>query len=157
MNGEYYAELDHILTHRRWHNSIKDVKSDMKANIQTDHFPLLIKIRTKLSRTIKKKKAQTRYLKPVGEEIEKYNQELKKGREEGEQKKRDMEEIIKRAANSTLRKNVREANKDYITEGTWQKLEERGKAREERDWQQADELTKEFRKAAKKDKTAQIK
>ena len=40
VNGEYYAELDHILTHRRWHNSIKDVKSDMKANIQTYHFPL---------------------------------------------------------------------------------------------------------------------
>eukprot|EP00969_Alexandrium_andersonii_P332968 14714856-Alexandrium_andersonii.AAC.1 len=48
LNPAYYADLDHCLVAARWRGLITDVCSDVRANIQTDHFPLKIRLKLRL-------------------------------------------------------------------------------------------------------------
>ena len=43
-----FETLDYWLTINRWKNSVKNVETDITANITTDHFPMIATIRTKL-------------------------------------------------------------------------------------------------------------
>ena len=35
-----HEQLDYIIVPKRWWNSIKNIESDSKANINSDHYPL---------------------------------------------------------------------------------------------------------------------
>ena len=43
-----FETIDYVLSMRRWKNAVTDVESDVGANINTDHAPLMAKIRIKL-------------------------------------------------------------------------------------------------------------
>ena len=45
---QLYAQLDFCLAPRRWKNVVRDVFSDPWANVDSDHFPLLIRIKPAL-------------------------------------------------------------------------------------------------------------
>ena len=44
-----FETLDYWLTCNRWKNSVKNVETDITANITTDHFPMIATIKTKLT------------------------------------------------------------------------------------------------------------
>lgn len=41
--------LDYVLAPHRWTNAIQDVETDPYPNIYTDHYPLKMKIKVKLT------------------------------------------------------------------------------------------------------------
>eukprot|EP00969_Alexandrium_andersonii_P118819 5253696-Alexandrium_andersonii.AAC.1 len=45
LHAQHYADLDHCLVPARWKGIVLDISSDMMANVQSDHFPLIITLR----------------------------------------------------------------------------------------------------------------
>eukprot|EP00969_Alexandrium_andersonii_P102526 4525187-Alexandrium_andersonii.AAC.1 len=41
-NPASFAELDVIITHRRWDSVVEKVNSDTKSPLNSDHFPVLV-------------------------------------------------------------------------------------------------------------------
>ena len=54
-----FEVLDYVLVPHRWRNSIRNVRSDMKANIPSDHYPLISTLRIRL-KTLRKPDAPDR-------------------------------------------------------------------------------------------------
>ena len=54
--GETHNQIDLILTDRRWHSSVLDVRSVRGADCDTDHYLLVTKVRERL--VVSKQKAQ---------------------------------------------------------------------------------------------------
>jgi hypothetical protein len=44
-----HSQIDYILTDRRWHSSILDVRSFRAADYDTDHYQVVAKVREKLA------------------------------------------------------------------------------------------------------------
>ena len=57
-----HEQLDYFLAQDRWKNSVKNVESDTKANIVSDHFPLkirlIVKLRAEDGRRMQKRKRE---------------------------------------------------------------------------------------------------
>ena len=49
-----HDQLDYVITQRRWRNAIVDVEGDPECNVDSDHNPLIAKVRIKL-KALKKK------------------------------------------------------------------------------------------------------
>ena len=56
-----YETMSYTLTPDRWKNSITDIESDTRANLNTDHFPLYFTIRVKLKQIQKGGQARPIY------------------------------------------------------------------------------------------------
>ena len=48
-DGKTHSQIDHILTDRRWHSSILDVRSFRGADFGTDHYLVVAKVRERLA------------------------------------------------------------------------------------------------------------
>ena len=55
-DGKTHNQIDHILINRRWHSSILDVRSFRGADCDTYHYPVVAKVRERL--TVSKQAAQ---------------------------------------------------------------------------------------------------
>eukprot|EP00969_Alexandrium_andersonii_P147628 6527631-Alexandrium_andersonii.AAC.1 len=64
----HYSDLDHCLVAERWRSIIVDVRSYMTANVQTDHFPLVVSLSVKLGAPAQRKtgifRAKPRFCEP---------------------------------------------------------------------------------------------
>ena len=58
-----YDTIDYIITTPRWKNSIKDVYSDVWADIFSDHYPLIAKIQVNMKAEFKINTARKKYIK----------------------------------------------------------------------------------------------
>ena len=56
-----YETLDYFITHRKWRNTIRNAHSNMRAGVDTDHFPLQIQIRIKLKAEYGKRNVKPKY------------------------------------------------------------------------------------------------
>ena len=43
-----HEQIDYVVTHSRWKNSVRDIFSDAAANIDSDHYPICAKTKVKL-------------------------------------------------------------------------------------------------------------
>jgi hypothetical protein len=48
-DGKTHNQIDHILTDRRWHSSVLDVRSFRGADRDTDHYLVVAKVRERLA------------------------------------------------------------------------------------------------------------
>lgn len=108
--------------------NLLDCESNIPAKINTNHFPVILKVKMALE-TNEKEEATKKYHKPDAEKWEKYNTELNNRMREIEDKN-NFEEIlkaIKQAAENNLKEVDKERKKDYMTENTWEKYKEETK------------------------------
>jgi hypothetical protein len=61
INSKTHAQIDFVIVSHRWRNSITDVESDTRANLNTDHFPFSFTIRIKLKQIQKEGKPRPVY------------------------------------------------------------------------------------------------
>ena len=56
-----HEQIDYIITTRRWRNAITNVETDTKANINTDHYPVIADVTVRLRKQEHKGTARKRY------------------------------------------------------------------------------------------------
>jgi exonuclease III len=62
-----YEMLDYVTTSRRWRNAVVNVETDVHANVDTDHFPLVVDLQVRLNAQEKRKQEERiRYLSCTG-------------------------------------------------------------------------------------------
>ena len=77
ITKDTHEQLDYTLAMKRWRNSVTNAESDTKANVNTDHYPVTMRIRIKLkANTTPTGKGRERYEKCNEEQNEEYNQTL---------------------------------------------------------------------------------
>lgn len=146
-----YAQCDCIITNKENISMFKDCENDLSNRVNSDHFPLIASIVVKSKYEQKKEhiKAES-YFKPDSEKWNKHNEQVKEmcaNWEYFEQVKKNITE----AAESELTKKPNEQKKDYISEGTWDKIKHRDKRAEEKTPEdEIKKLNKEINKEAKK-------
>ncbi len=74
----YYEAYDYILIHKTLKNAIKNVESDVQANIISDHYPLIADIEQhlKVHRITGTKAPKVEWVKATEEDKEEYNKQL---------------------------------------------------------------------------------
>lgn len=117
-----YAQCAYILMDKDLKKNLIDCESDILAKINTDHFPVILKVKMALeTKPTDKEEATNKYYKPNAEDREKHNEDFKERTEEtGEEL--NFEEItkaIKKAAEENLKEVDMEKKTDYISENTW--------------------------------------
>ena len=71
-----HEQLDYIITNKRWRNSISNTESDTKANIDTDHFPVIATVKLKLRKQTTHGKTRDRFKLCTVEQNTSINQKL---------------------------------------------------------------------------------
>ena len=123
-----HEQIDYILVQQRWWNSILDTESYPKANINSDHYPLVAKVRIKLKATYQTKARRIKFQKCSKEEQLNLN---KKWASEGLQETTPYETIInamQATVEAQLPKIPNNQKKEHISKTASDFLEERSKA-----------------------------
>ena len=76
FSAETHEQLDYIMTNQRWKNSITNAESDTKANINSDHFPVVATISFKLRKQNNEIIKMNRSLKCTNEQRDRFNEKL---------------------------------------------------------------------------------
>ena len=75
---QHFDQLDYVLVPHRWKNGILNVESQMGANIDSDHAPILVKTRFRLKQlNTESNHPNTRYLPLNNDKVANYNVELR--------------------------------------------------------------------------------
>ena len=146
-----YEALDYILAMQRWKNTIKDASADHEANIQSDHYPLWMKVSIKFKARTTQYRKIVKYAPCSVEQRDQYNAELKAAGHDG----LGYSSIMKRlqaAANSTIPTIIGKEQKEAISEETRFILSQRGDAIRNQDYNLANDLTKQLKKSKRWDR-----
>ena len=118
VNNSHFAQLDFILTNAPWKNSVKDIITTHHTSIESDHKLLITKIDIKLVSKQKKINAPRppRSRKPTSQQLLEYNEKIRALPDDRKPK--------------TCIKTPTEQKQSYISEATWDLLQQRQNARE---------------------------
>ena len=144
-NGRDANQIDHIIINGKWRGSLLDTRTYRGADVNSDHFLVVSKIRLKLKNNYKKTQLRrtfnVRRLKEEGVRQE-FSIELRNKFSLLEDLHMDIDEpeevgkkwnYIKKAYIETCENVIgfnKSNNKDWITDSTWQAIEDRCKLKE---------------------------
>ncbi|CAE7263960.1 unnamed protein product [Symbiodinium natans] len=154
-----FAQLDLCLTPRRWRNFVRDVSSDPWANVDSDHFPLLAKVRLKLGARRQQAprprwdfhSASPRNIREMNEALEARLNEVA-GHEDVSQKWDFLREVFVQAMDEHIPKYQFAPRKPWISQSTLDLITRRGVLRSQGDLQQVAKYNKDIKRSAKRDK-----
>ena len=110
------------MTTNRWKNTVTNAEADSKANIATDHYPVIMEIAMKLKAKNKIAKPRKRYRQQTAEENEEFNNKFSKLAEEEyivrETKIERPSRILKAGKGATRRTKTQKENGILRKEGT---------------------------------------
>jgi hypothetical protein len=152
-NRSKYETLDYVLVPNRWKNAIKDVESDVHAEINSDHYPMKIRVQINLKAEVLNvgRREKWEYTGCNNEERDRYNNKLKV-ENEGRKDYNGIKEWIHRGATSTIPKKERGRNDEELSLRTQKLLEERRRARDNADMEVIRQLSKQIKKSIRQDR-----
>lgn len=133
-----------------------DCESDINAIINTDQFPVILKVKMALeTKVTEKQEPAKKYYKPDAENWERYNEDFKRKIEEIEEEINF--EAVTKAIKETAEKNLKEVDKEkkqnYISESTWGKIQTKSQMVEDKKpREEINKLNKEIKREATKDR-----
>ena len=72
-----YEVLDYVAINRRWRNAARNAETDVHANVDTDHYPLIIDLQVRLkAREERKRVNRKKYMKCSEEQRDAFNGRL---------------------------------------------------------------------------------
>ena len=154
-----FAQLDFCLLPQRWRNSCKNIYTQPRANLDSDHFPVVLCLQVKLGA---KPKAAHRprwdFQQATAAQIDAMNDTITTMLE-SEIPYQDptarwgtLSTLYAQAIDTHIPKQTLQPKQPWITQTTLNLLERRGQLRQQGDLAQVAELNKTIRKAAKLDK-----
>ena len=117
-------QLDHIIAHQRWKNIITDTDPKPGAGLDSDHTPVVAKLKIKLT----KPKDRTIINRPDFNNLN--SKQLYQDEIEDQLNGTTIDnivDILKEASDNKLTKTETKPRKDYISEETWQQIKDRQK------------------------------
>ena len=158
-----FAQIDHVLINRRWRNAIQDVRAISNTSVDSDHKLLAAKVKVKLAN---KKRAKIpvapKYRSPIPEQLSTYNSTITKVFNENVHLHTGnpltfLATCLKTAAAECLTPIPPSQQKPFITESTWNLLQQRQQAQEQGNAILARSLSHDIKKAVCKDKEEHLK
>ena len=117
-----HEQIDYILTMRRWSNTVTNAESDTCANINTDHYPVVVDIRIRLRKIEKGGEGRKRYKQCSPEQRQAVQNAIEKTREKDNANRKDertkseepeeMTQRVKRILKAELQEMPEEAKRD---------------------------------------------
>ena len=154
-----FAQIDLILAPRSFKNSILDVSSRTDIAFNSDHSVVTAKFRLSLKQRPKiPSSSVTRYHFPSDAQKLNFNQWIRshlpvaEGSSVAALKLSDFVSLFKHAAEATLTKQDRSQNHGYLSEHTWQLIQERQISREQNQVMEEKRLNREISRSAKNDR-----
>ena len=145
ITKETHEQLDYWLILNRWKNSIKNMESDTKANIDSGHYPVIGTFETKLRGISTLGKHRSRYEKCTEEENNNTNQALTENTTD------NTKEWLSTGAKTLPKEKPRDRfRKSQLSLNTLGIVGERGRARKERNLEDSQNSQKNMRKVDKK-------
>ena len=127
------------------------MESDTKANIVSDHYPVIGTSKTKLRGTSTLGKHRCRYEKCTEEEMNKMNQAL------SDNTANDIKAWLNTGAKALPKEKPRDRfRKSQLSFKTRRIVGERGRARKERNLEEFTKLSKEYKKSRQEDRKTQV-
>ena len=166
ITNKTHAQIDYILTERRWRNPITNVESDTRANIYSDHSPLTLTTNIKLKAIPKGGKSRPMY-KPCNPtqnndlNYELWNtipsvQNLTTAEEHQQNKYNTIKNWLKQGIDTLPKSKPKDKNKrSELSEKSHEILDKRKQAARDRNPQLFLQLNKELIKIRKEDKNKQ--
>ena len=163
INTDTHAQMDYIMINDTWKNSIQNVDSIQTTLLDSDHALIIADLKVKFA-TKKKawrlKQQTNKYRQPKNVQQASYNSEVQRQLQDEIAKPtwdpalafESFSGISQKAADKCLTKIPVSMKKHYLTEKTWQLIEEKQTALENGDFEKAKSLKKEIRKHARIDK-----
>ena len=157
-----FAQLDFCLIPRRWRNACQSIYSQPRANLDSDHFPVVLHLRIKLGA----KQNPVRYPRwnfrnATADQVDSMNQELEMtqaldpaplNNPDPTQRWGALSALYVQALDKHIPKQRAQPRQPWITQGTLDLIERRGQLRTQGHMDKVADLNKEIRKAAKVDK-----
>ena len=132
-DGKTKNQIDYIMIHRRYRNSIKNAKARPGADCGSDHNPVVINIKTTLKRLKKSKFSRKKWnvsKLDKGTMKEKYKVESERSIDTKNNEKKEpwskLKECLIKAADTVCGKRKYTKKQSWITEEILKKMEERG-------------------------------
>ena len=158
-----FGQIDYILVNHKWRNAITNVETSSRHAVSTDHRLLIAQIRVKLARTPKRQCQKTpRYRQPTVEQLTHYNdhvQEMLQAYNNIDQSDafQIWAKVIHTAANEMFTRVPPSQKKRYISEETWQLLQEKQAKNENNQRNEAQTLERQIRRQVRIDRRKHIK
>ena len=152
---ERFYQLDLLLTQEKWKNSVKNVETDTKCNLYTDHYPLICTIQTKLAKTLQRQ-IKLRFTNSCEDDIKELNTYFTSKLDPQNLTHGHFTETLYDAAKNTLPQKNKEIKQSYITDQTWNLIKERQQIWHKQKQGNLQEINKEIKKACRRDRTNAI-
>ena len=163
VDTRLYGQLDYILINDPWKNAIKNVSNIHETLLDSDHALLFADMQVRLAVKGNRKFAKNmapKFRQPSDAEYQRFNllvqQKIERLKQNGSWHAVEgfdfFAQILVETGNATLPIISPLQKKHYLSQGTWQKIEEKHSAINDGQWDVAKQLTQEIRKLARLDK-----
>ncbi len=158
---ERFHMIDVCLVDKRWRNAVKNVEARPDVSVDSDHAVVTTRVKVRLAaKTKNPTQRPIRYRNPTEQQKQDYNscvRDKMHAMDDStslEQKFNALIHSMKHAADTQLTQISRLQKQHYLTQATWQLIEERQACRDRGDTINEQIVNRKIKKEAKKDKRA---
>ena len=160
ISNRTHAQIDFVIVSHRWRNSITDIESHTRANIHSDHFPLVFTIRIRLKQISKGGKPRPIYTQCDSTQQEDLNYALWNTIPEDQNEQNRYQSIknwLKQGKDSLPTAPFKDKNKRFeLSHTSKELLNQRNQAAKDRNLKLFTTLNKQFTKSRQDDKKQRV-